>query len=165
MIAVRTCAHKGFWVVGNRHHFSSLHTNPCSVRSNWHFHMLIEFLSYHVVSIVARFRQAPNALIALTASMQPLLWPRPYLAAALPAIVNLALPGIDPNDDFKAACTLEFFAVGPPSPAPSKISCALFFLSVQSVAPAHPSVLIFYDAQPFLNCFACMDALVHNDRV
>lgn len=39
------------------------------------------------------------------------MYPRPYLAPYLPALLELTLPGLDPNDDFKTTVTLELYHV------------------------------------------------------
>ena len=50
-------------------------------------------------------------MLLLSHTLSPLLWPVPLAAAALPTLLNLSLAGLDPNDDFKTACTLEMYFV------------------------------------------------------
>lgn len=40
---------------------------------------------------------------------RPLMYPRPYLARYLPAILELSLPGLDPSDVFKTTVTLQLY--------------------------------------------------------
>ncbi|CAM9175751.1 unnamed protein product [Choristocarpus tenellus] len=61
------------------------------------------------VSSVIHSHQAPEALRALVAIFVPLMYPRPYLAPYLPAMLELSLPGVDPNDMYKTVVTMELY--------------------------------------------------------
>lgn len=39
------------------------------------------------------------------------MYPRPYLAPYLPAILELSLPGLDPSDIFKTIVTFQLYYV------------------------------------------------------
>lgn len=66
------------------------------------------FVFSHDIYAVVR-RQAPAAIRALTAVFRPLMYPRPYLAPYVPALVELSLPGIDANDVLKTSVTLQLY--------------------------------------------------------
>lgn len=53
--------------------------------------------------------QALAVLQALPSLVLPLLWPVPHLAPHLPRLLEMCLPGLDPNDPKKAALTTVFF--------------------------------------------------------
>ncbi len=57
------------------------------------------------------YQQASNAVLLLSHTLSPLLWPVPRIAAVLPTLLNLSLAGLDANDDFRTASTLEFYYV------------------------------------------------------
>lgn len=53
--------------------------------------------------------QPPAAIKALTAIFRWVMYPRPYLAPYLPALLELTLAGVDANDVFKTATTLKLY--------------------------------------------------------
>ena len=52
---------------------------------------------------------APAAIRALTCLFHSLMYPRPYLAPYLPALLELTLPGLDANDVTKTTATLLLY--------------------------------------------------------
>lgn len=53
--------------------------------------------------------QAPSAMLALATLVRPLLMPRPYLLDHLPILLEWSLPGLDSNDPYKTAATVQFY--------------------------------------------------------
>jgi hypothetical protein len=60
-------------------------------------------------SAVAQSHQAPAAMGTLTNLMKPLLFPCPVMLGFLPQLLELSLPGVDPNDPKKSLVTLKMY--------------------------------------------------------
>ena len=60
-------------------------------------------------SAVSLSHQAPAAMSALGNLFKPLLFPCPLILEYLPTLLELSLPGVDPNDTKKSVVTLKLY--------------------------------------------------------